>query len=118
MKVLHFDKEVLKTLFLALVNKSEAAVSYLFFVCFLKKKNKTDFFGTFTGLSLEDLLRAAALVLRRLDDDGTRASSPPCGLEAPPLQAGQLARAPGRPHSQMAISLKMEKKTITTTMQS
>lgn len=64
---------------------------------------------TFTGLGLEDLLWATALVLHCLDDDSSGASSPPRGFEAPPLQAGQLARAPGWPHSQMAISFKTEK---------
>lgn len=104
---------MLKPSFLALVNKSAAAVRYRFF---FPREKKNKIFCTFTGLGLEDLLRAAALVLRRLDDDGSRASAPPCGLEAPPLQAGQLAGAPGRPHSQMTISLETEKHGETTRM--
>ena len=49
---------------------------------------------TCAGLGLEHLSGAAVLVLQNLYDDGPGASLTPSGLEAPPLQAGQLTGAP------------------------
>lgn len=74
------------------------------------------FFSTFTRLSLKDLLWAAALVLHGLDYHSSRTSLAPCCLKASPFKAGQLARAPGRPHSQMAVSLRRRRKKKTKTL--
>lgn len=68
------------------------------------------FVSTFTRLSLKDLLWAAALVLHGLDYHSSRTSLASRRLKASPFKAGQLARAPGRPHGQMAVSLKRQEK--------
>lgn len=60
--------------------------------------------STFTGLGLKDLMRAAVLILHVLNNHGSGARLATGGFKAPPLQAGQLARAPRRPLSQMAVS--------------
>lgn len=52
------------------------------------------FLGTFTGLRLKDLMRAAALIFHDLNDHSSGAGLATGGLKAPPLQAGQLARTP------------------------
>lgn len=59
---------------------------------------------TFAGLRLKGLMWAAALILHDLNDHSSGAGLATSGLEAPPLQAGQLARAPRGPLSQMAVS--------------
>lgn len=63
---------------------------------------------------------AAALVFHDLNDHSSGAGLATSGLKAPPLQAGQLARTPRWPLSQMAVSWgekknmgKKQKKNIT-----
>ena len=68
-------------------------------LCFL-----SGFYTTFTGLGLKDFMWAAALVLHDLNDHSSRASLAPSSFKASPFQAGQLARAPRRPHGQMTVS--------------
>lgn len=64
---------------------------------------------TFAGPGFKDLVWAAGLVLHDLNDHSSGASLATGGLEAPPLQAGQLAGAPQGPVSQMAVSFEGNK---------